>query len=80
MSSTFMRTLARAATAGGVHEPWVARMALFPGGGQEDYIEPRAKVVRPRGGVVSPIANAGLELDRPTPKFDELGNFEINRH
>ena len=47
---------------------------------QEDYIEPRAKVVRPRGGVVSPIANAGLELDRPTPKFDELGNFEINRH
>jgi hypothetical protein len=54
-------------------------LTLFPGGKQEDYIQPRAKVVRLRFGVVDPIA-APAELDGLTAKFDELSNLKIDRH
>ena len=54
------------------HNPQL-RLVSLPSGEQEDDIEPCAQVVRPRVGVVGPIAEAGLELDGLSAKFDEFG-------
>ena len=51
----------------------------FPVGNRKMTLK-RAQVVRPRVGVVGSIAEAGLELDGLSAKFDEFGKLEIDRH